>query len=150
MSLKGKTAVITGSNSGIGLGIAREMAKAGADVVLNSFTDRDEDHALAAEISSSFRVNARYIAADMSKADDCRALIEKAGGRTLDITLMFEVPRLGGNCLIEEVADVARLQGRRGLLELRRIATWHGSVSERLPAQLQRLASIHYVSGDES
>ena len=41
MSLKGKTAIITGSNSGIGLGIARELAKAGADVVLNSFTDRD-------------------------------------------------------------------------------------------------------------
>ena len=37
--LKGKTAVVTGSNSGIGLGIAREMAAAGANVVLNSFTD---------------------------------------------------------------------------------------------------------------
>jgi 3-hydroxybutyrate dehydrogenase len=49
--LSGKTAVITGSNSGIGLGIAKELAKAGADVVLNSFTDRDEDHALAAEIA---------------------------------------------------------------------------------------------------
>ena len=52
MTLAGKTAVITGSNSGIGLGVARELAAAGADVVLNSFTDRDEDHALAEEISS--------------------------------------------------------------------------------------------------
>ncbi len=79
MSLSGKTAIITGSNSGIGLGIARELAKAGADVVLNSFTDRDEDHALAAEISKETGTNARYIQADMSKGDDCRALIEKAG-----------------------------------------------------------------------
>ncbi len=79
MSLKGKTAVITGSNSGIGLGIARELAKAGADVVLNSFTDRDEDHALAAEIASETGVTARYIKADMSKGDECRALIETAG-----------------------------------------------------------------------
>ncbi|MEM8802726.1 MAG: SDR family NAD(P)-dependent oxidoreductase, partial [Pseudomonadota bacterium] len=79
MSLKGKTAVITGSNSGIGLGIAKELAKAGADVVLNSFTDRDEDHAIAAEIASETGVTARYIKADMSKGDECRALIEQAG-----------------------------------------------------------------------
>ena len=79
MSLTGKTAIITGSNSGIGLGIAWELARAGADLVLNSFTDRDEDHALAAEISKETGTTARYIAADMSDADACRALIEKAG-----------------------------------------------------------------------
>ncbi|MCR9067222.1 MAG: 3-hydroxybutyrate dehydrogenase [Rhodobacteraceae bacterium] len=81
--LSGKTAIITGSNSGIGLGVARELARAGADIVLNSFTDRDEDHALAAEIASETRVAARYIKADMSKGEDCRALIETAG--TCDI-----------------------------------------------------------------
>ena len=42
ISLAGKTAVITGSNSGIGLGMAWELARAGANVVLNSFTDTDE------------------------------------------------------------------------------------------------------------
>lgn len=83
MTLNGKTAIITGSNSGIGLGIARELAKAGADVILNSFTDSAEDHDLAATIAKEFNVNARYIQADMSKADDCRLLIEKAG--TCDI-----------------------------------------------------------------
>ncbi|WP_282091770.1 3-hydroxybutyrate dehydrogenase [Epibacterium ulvae] len=80
MTVKGKTAVITGSNSGIGLGVARELAKAGAHVVLNSFTDRDEDHEIAAEIANEFSVDARYIKADMSKGDECRALIEKSGG----------------------------------------------------------------------
>ena len=79
MTLSGKTAIITGSNSGIGLGVARELAKAGADVILNSFTDNDEDHALAEELGKEFGVKARYIQADMSKADQCRALIEKAG-----------------------------------------------------------------------
>ena len=79
MSLQGKTAVITGSNSGIGLGIARELAKAGADIVLNSFTDNDADHALAEEIAAETGVAARYIKADMSNGDECRALIEKAG-----------------------------------------------------------------------
>ena len=79
MSLEGKTAVITGSNSGIGLGIARELARAGANVVLNSFTDRDEDHALAQEIAEASGVEARYIKADLSKGDEARRLIEDAG-----------------------------------------------------------------------
>ncbi|MDA0963225.1 MAG: 3-hydroxybutyrate dehydrogenase [Proteobacteria bacterium] len=79
MTLHGKTAIITGSNSGIGLGVARELARAGADVVLNSFTDRDEDHALAEGIAAETGVSARYIRADMSKGADCRALIEQAG-----------------------------------------------------------------------
>ncbi|WBU65000.1 3-hydroxybutyrate dehydrogenase [Paracoccus aerodenitrificans] len=77
--LKGKTAVVTGSNSGIGLGIAREFARAGADVVLNSYSDDDADHKLAEEIAAEFGITARYIQADMSKGDQCRALIEKAG-----------------------------------------------------------------------
>ena len=80
MSVSGKTAIVTGSNSGIGLGVAEELAKAGAKVVLNSFTDRDEDHKLAEELAAKYGTEVRYIAADMSKGDDCRALIEKAGG----------------------------------------------------------------------
>ena len=80
MQLKGKTAVVTGSNSGIGLGVARELARAGADVILNSFTDRAEDHELAAAIATEFGVHVRYIQADMSNGDACRSLIERAGG----------------------------------------------------------------------
>ncbi|HEX9857272.1 MAG TPA: SDR family NAD(P)-dependent oxidoreductase, partial [Paracoccaceae bacterium] len=80
MTLNGKTAIITGSNSGIGLGIAEELARAGADVVINSFTDRPEDHALAARIAAEFGVKARYVAADMSDGAACRALIATAGG----------------------------------------------------------------------
>jgi 3-hydroxybutyrate dehydrogenase len=83
--LSGKTAVITGSNSGIGLGIAHQLAQAGANVVLNSFTDNKEDHALAEEIARVTGVEARYIQADMSKGDECRKLIEEAG--TCDILI---------------------------------------------------------------
>jgi 3-hydroxybutyrate dehydrogenase len=77
--LSGKTAVITGSNSGIGLGIAQQLAQAGANIVLNSFTDRKADHQLADEIARVTGVEARYIQADMSRGDDCRKLIEEAG-----------------------------------------------------------------------
>jgi 3-hydroxybutyrate dehydrogenase len=79
-SLSGRSAIITGSNSGIGLGIAHELARAGADVVLNSFTDTAEDHALADALAAEHGVRARYIKADMSRPGDCHALIEKAGG----------------------------------------------------------------------
>ena len=96
MSLSGKTAVITGSNSGIGLGVARELAKAGAHVVLNSFTDDAEDHALAAEIAEETGVTARYIQADMSKGEDCRRLISETG--TCDILI--------NNAGIQHVAPV--------------------------------------------
>jgi len=74
----GKTAVITGSNSGIGLGVAEEFAKAGINVVLNSFTERDEDHALAEKIAAATGSKVIYIKADMAKGEECAQLIEKA------------------------------------------------------------------------
>ncbi|WP_343115584.1 3-hydroxybutyrate dehydrogenase [Ostreiculturibacter nitratireducens] len=96
MSLAGKTAVITGSNSGIGLGVAYELARAGADVVINSFTDRSEDHALAEQIAREHGVKARYIKADMSVGEECRALVETTG--TCDI--------LVNNAGIQHVAPI--------------------------------------------
>ncbi|UMA66100.1 3-hydroxybutyrate dehydrogenase [Roseivivax marinus] len=78
-SLKGKTAIVTGSNSGIGLGVAHELARAGADVVLNSFTDREEDHKLAADLGKEHGVTARYVKADLSKPDEARNLVTSVG-----------------------------------------------------------------------
>ncbi len=77
MSIAGKVAVVTGSNSGIGLGIAEELAKRGAKVALNSFTDNAEDHALAERIASETGAEVRYVKADMSKGEECRALIAR-------------------------------------------------------------------------
>lgn len=79
MALQGRTAVITGSNSGIGLGVAEALAAAGADLVINSFTDRPEDHQLARDLAAKHGVTVRYHAADMSNPAACRGLIEAAG-----------------------------------------------------------------------
>ena len=78
--LSGRRAIVTGSNSGIGLGTAEALAAAGAEVVLNSYTDRDEDHALARDVAARHGTSVRYIKADMSKPEECRALVQQAGG----------------------------------------------------------------------
>ena len=100
MTLSGKTAVITGSNSGIGLGVARELAKAGAHVVLNSFTDREEDHALAEALGKEFGVRAAYVKADMSQGAECRALVTHAAA------LMGACDILVNNAGIQHVAPI--------------------------------------------
>lgn len=78
MSLSGKTAVVTGSNSGIGLGVARGLAAEGANVVMNSYTDNEADHVLAAEIASDTGADVRYIQADLSSGAQSRKLIADA------------------------------------------------------------------------
>ena len=75
---KGRTAVVTGSNSGIGLAIAEALAAAGANVVVNSFTDSDDDHALARRLADKHGVKAKYVRADMAKPADCLALVAAA------------------------------------------------------------------------
>ncbi len=79
MSLAGKCAVVTGSTSGIGLGIAEALASRGAKVIVNSFTDRPEDHEIAKQIAAKGG-EARYVQADMSDHAACRALIDEAAG----------------------------------------------------------------------
>lgn len=100
MSQSKKTAVITGSNSGIGLGIARSMAAAGHNVVINSFTDRDEDHALATEIGKEHGNDTVYISADLSKADQARMLVEKAAEQFGNVDILVN------NAGIQHVAPV--------------------------------------------
>jgi 3-hydroxybutyrate dehydrogenase len=100
MSIAGKCAVVTGSNSGIGLGIVEELARLGAHVVLNSFTDRPEDHALAERIAAEHKVRALYVAADMAKGEECRSLVARAR------EAMGRVDVLVNNAGIQHVAPV--------------------------------------------
>lgn len=74
-----KTALVTGSNSGIGLATAHALAAEGYAIALNSFTDRPEDHALAEDIASRHGVKAVYLTADLADQAACRGLVDRAG-----------------------------------------------------------------------
>jgi 3-hydroxybutyrate dehydrogenase len=76
--LKGKVALVTGSTSGIGLGITRALAGAGADVVLNGFGDKDEIERLRRSLADEFKVKAIYVGADVSKPAEIEAMVSKA------------------------------------------------------------------------
>ena len=76
--VQGKTALVTGSTSGIGLGIARALAAQGANIVLNGFGEAAEIEKLRAEIASSHKVSVRYDGADLSKQDQIEVMLAKA------------------------------------------------------------------------
>jgi 3-hydroxybutyrate dehydrogenase len=76
--MSARTAIVTGSTSGIGLAIARSLADKGFDLILNSYTNDPSDAALADGLAAEFGIRALYISADMANQDDCRALVEKA------------------------------------------------------------------------
>jgi 3-hydroxybutyrate dehydrogenase len=81
MTLTSKTAVITGSTSGIGLAIARALAKEGANVVLNGLGDEAEIEKTRAGIESEFGVKAVYSPANMLKSDEIEEMV-RLGERT--------------------------------------------------------------------
>ena len=78
MFLKGKTALVTGSTSGIGLACARVLAADGADVMLNGFGDAAQIEEIRAGIEKESGVKVRYNGADLTKADEIEALMNAA------------------------------------------------------------------------
>ncbi|HZP86973.1 MAG TPA: 3-hydroxybutyrate dehydrogenase [Burkholderiales bacterium] len=78
MRFKNTTALVTGSSSGIGLGIARAFAKAGANVVLNGFGDAGAIEKIRAGLEKEFNVKVRYDGADMSNAGAIAQMMDRA------------------------------------------------------------------------
>jgi 3-hydroxybutyrate dehydrogenase len=78
MTLKGRTAIVTGSTSGIGLGIARALGAAGANLMLNGFGDAAQIETLRAGLAKEFGVKVAYSGADMSKPDQVHAMVKAA------------------------------------------------------------------------
>jgi 3-hydroxybutyrate dehydrogenase len=78
VQLKGKTALVTGSTSGIGLGIATAFAGQGANVVLNGFGDGKEIATIRSRLAAAHAVKVGYSAADMQKADEIAEMVKAA------------------------------------------------------------------------
>ena len=76
--LKHRSSIVTGSTSGIGLGIAHAFAAQGADVMLNGFGDADEIEGTRAEMERRYGVRVRYSGADMSQPAQIRAMAAAA------------------------------------------------------------------------
>jgi 3-hydroxybutyrate dehydrogenase len=78
MSLAGKVAIVTGSTSGIGLGIARALAAEGAAIMLNGFGARDAVEQLRAGLATEFGVAVRHSGADMTRPAEIAAMVQDA------------------------------------------------------------------------
>ena len=98
--LKGKSAVVTGSTSGIGLGIARALARDGANVVINGFGEAGAIEKERSALEKEFGVKALYSPADMTKPDEIAAMIKTAE------TTFGSVDVLVNNAGIQHVAPI--------------------------------------------
>ena len=105
--LKGKIAIVTGSTSGIGLGIARALAGAGADVMLNGFGEASAIETLRAGLAEEFGVRAGYHGADLSKPEEIADLVATAANR------LGAVDILVNNAGIQHVAPVEEFPAER-------------------------------------
>jgi 3-hydroxybutyrate dehydrogenase len=98
--LKGKKAVVTGSTSGIGLGIAKSLAAQGADILMNGFGDPAAIGKLVDSLAATYGVKTAYSPADMSKPAQIGAMVEQA------VRELGGVDILVNNAGIQHVAPV--------------------------------------------
>ena len=98
--LKGKSAIVTGSTSGIGLGIARALAAQGCNVMLNGFGDSAQIETLRAALSAEHKVTVLYSSADMSKPLEVAALVDQVARRFGSVDVLVN------NAGVQHVAPV--------------------------------------------
>jgi 3-hydroxybutyrate dehydrogenase len=101
-TLEGKVAIVTGSTSGIGLGIARGLAAAGATVVLNGFGKQDEIEDTIAEIKKTHAVQVLYSGADMSNAASIEDMVASTLARVQRVDIVVN------NAGIQHVAPLEK------------------------------------------
>ena len=89
MSLKGKSALVTGSTSGIGLACARALAGAGANVILNGFGNAVEIETIRQELEASSGGRALYNDADLTRPDAIEALMSEAAGELGGVDILL-------------------------------------------------------------
>ena len=121
MFLQGKTAIVTGSTSGIGLAYARALAAEGAAVVINGFGDAGAIELSRAELAASSGAAALYDPADMSRPDDIAAMVERTVAATGSVDIVIN------NAGIQHVAPIADFPVERydAIIAIVMSSAWH-------------------------
>ena len=165
MSLRGKVALVTGSTSGIGLGIARVLAAQGADLVLNGFGDADQIKELQQEIGSEHRVRTFYSDADVSKPDQIARMVSEAQSKFGSVDILVNNAGIQFTANIEDFPDekwsaviainlsgvfhgmkaAIPLMKQKGWGRIINIASAHGLVAS--PQKVAYVAAKHGVVG---
>jgi 3-hydroxybutyrate dehydrogenase len=99
-SLENKVALVTGSTSGIGLALARRLAHAGAEIVMNGFGDPAEIEKIRDELSEAAGVRVHFIPADLSKGTEAQMLVKQT------IAICKRIDVLVNNAGIQHVASI--------------------------------------------
>jgi len=105
MSLKGKSAIVTGSTSGIGAGVAEALAAAGCNVMLNGFGDADAIEAQRARMEAEQGVKVGYNGADLTKRDQIAALISEAERAFGHVDILVNNAGVQHVCAVEEFPE---------------------------------------------
>src|SRR5947207_255725 len=123
------TALVTGSTSGIGLGIATTLASKGANIVLNGFGDAVAIESLRAKLAADLGVTVRYDGADLSKQEQIEAMIESVLGEFGAIDILVN------NAGIQDVAPIDEFPVEKWntILALNLTASFH-TIRLSLPA----------------
>ena len=123
--LKGKVALVTGSTSGIGLGIATAFAQQGADIVLNGFGDAAEIEKVRAGLADKHGVKVIYDGADLSKGAAVRELVENT------VRQMGRIDILVNNAGIQHTALIEDFPAEKwdAILALNLSAVFHGTAA---------------------
>ena len=147
--LKGKTALVTGSTSGIGLGIAKALARQGANIVLNGFGDVDTPRAEVLAAGQASGAQVAYHGADMSRAADIEDLMRYSEAQ------FGQVDILVNNAGIQHVANVEDFPVERwdAIIAINLTSAFHTS-RLALPAmrranwgRIINVASVHGLVG---
>jgi 3-hydroxybutyrate dehydrogenase len=146
---KGKTALVTGSTSGIGLGIARTFAEQGANILFNGFGDAGEIDALQAAVRAEFGVQAAYHNADMSRPAEIEAMMKFAADRFGAVDILVN------NAGIQHVANIEDFPVEKwdAIIAINLSSAFHTtrlalpSMKEKNWGRVINIASVHGLVG---
>ncbi|GAB2724896.1 3-hydroxybutyrate dehydrogenase [Melaminivora jejuensis] len=144
--LKGKTALVTGSTSGIGLGIACALAQRGANIVLNGFGDAEGPRAQVLAAGEQAGVRVAYHGADMSRPDEIEDMMRYAAGQ------FGRVDILVNNAGIQHVASVQDFPPQKwdAIIAINLTSAFHTSrlaLPDMLAAGWGRIINVASVHG---